>query len=130
MTVDTDQKYQEKVEAAANILCQPKQIYHINKGHDEVAIPSVEEFYHVSSYPLLESMCFDTDISDGFAKVRAATLFGEIVRLHQRTKNPLKYVLTNSKYGNIVVIPATDTQESFSRDTTDKGWVGKNLLHS
>ena len=32
MTVDTDQKYQEKVEAAANMICQPKQRYHLNKG--------------------------------------------------------------------------------------------------
>ena len=31
MTVDTDQKYQENVEASANILCQLKQRDHINK---------------------------------------------------------------------------------------------------
>ena len=38
MIVDTDQKYQEKVEGAANMLFQIKQRYHINKVHDEVAI--------------------------------------------------------------------------------------------
>ena len=32
MTVDTDQKYQETVEEAANIYFQLKQINHINKG--------------------------------------------------------------------------------------------------
>ena len=40
-------------------------IFHINKGNDELAIPYVKEVAHVSSYPLLESMVFDTDISDG-----------------------------------------------------------------
>ena len=33
MTVDTDQKYQEKVEAASNIIYQLKLIDHLNKGH-------------------------------------------------------------------------------------------------
>ena len=49
----------------------------------------------MSSYPMLESMGFDTDISDGVAKMRAATLLGKIIRLHQRTKNLRKYVHTN-----------------------------------
>ena len=44
MTVETDQKYQEKVEAVAKILCRPKQRYHLNKGNDKVDIPCMEEF--------------------------------------------------------------------------------------
>ena len=36
MTVDTDQKHQEKVEAPANIICQLKQRDPINKGHDDI----------------------------------------------------------------------------------------------
>ena len=76
-----------------------------------MAIPEVEEFLHVYSYPMTESMGFDTDISDGVAKMRAATLLGEIVRLRQCTKNPLRYVHTNSNYGHIVAMPDYDTQE-------------------
>ena len=72
-------------------------------------IPSVKEVFHVSSYTILESMGFDTDISDGVVKMTAATLLGEIVCLHQCTNNTLKYVHTNSKYGNLVAIPASDT---------------------
>ena len=34
MTVYIDKKYQEKVEAAAKMLCQLKQRYQLNKGHD------------------------------------------------------------------------------------------------
>ena len=49
MTVDTDKKYEEKVEAAAKMLCQLKQIYHLNKGHDEMDIPEAKEVFHVSS---------------------------------------------------------------------------------
>ena len=94
MNVDKYQKYQEKVEVAANMLCQQKQRDKVNKRHEEMAIPAVEEVLSVSSYPILESMGFDTDISDGFAKMRSATLLGDIVRLHQRTTNILKYVLT------------------------------------
>ena len=56
-------------------------------------------------------MGFDTDISDGVAKMRAATLLGDIVRLHQRTKNPLKYVHANSKYWHIVAITDSDARE-------------------
>ena len=52
-------------------------------------------FVHVSSYELLEFVGFDTDISYGSAKIRAATHLGDNVRLHQRTKNTLKYVHTN-----------------------------------
>ena len=68
MTVDIDQKYQENFEAASNIICQLKQKYPINKGHDEMDIPDAEEVFHVSIYPPLESMSFDTDISDGVEK--------------------------------------------------------------
>ena len=74
-----------------------------------MAIPAVEEILNVSSYPILESMGFGTDISDGVAKMRSATLLGEIVLPHQRTKIPLKYVHTNSKYRHIVVIPDSNT---------------------
>ena len=70
---------------------------------------------HVSSYPILESIGFGTDISDGVAKMRAANILGEIFRLHQRTKNLLKYVHTNSNYGHPVVIPASETEEFLSR---------------
>ena len=59
---------------------------------------------------LIESMGFNTGISDGVAKMRAATLLGEIVRLYQGTKNLLKYVHTNSKYGHFFAIPSSDTQ--------------------
>ena len=129
MTVDTDQKHQEKIEAASNMICQLKQIYQLNKGHAKMYILSVEEVLHVSSYPMLEPMVFDADISAGFAKMRAATLLGENVRLHKCTKNPLNYVHTNSKYGHLVVIPYFETPESFSRSARYKGWVGKILLH-
>ena len=111
MTIDTDQKYQEKVEAAAKMLCQLKHIDHINKGHSNMDIPAVEEVLNVSSYPIIEYMGFGTDISDGVAKMMTATLLGEIFRLHQHTKNPLKYAHKNSKYGHLVAIPASDTQE-------------------
>ena len=53
MTVDTDQKYQEKFEADYNMLFQMKQMDNLNKGHDNMYIPAVEEVPHVSSYPLL-----------------------------------------------------------------------------
>ena len=110
MTVDTNQKYQEKVETAANMLCQLKQRDQLNKGHGDMDIPAVEEVLNVSSYPLLEYVGFDTDIYDGVAKMRAAAPLGDIFHLHQCTKNPLKYVHTNSKYGNLVAIPDSDTQ--------------------
>ena len=48
MAVDTDQKYQEKVEAAAKMLCKLKQIDHPNKGYGEMPIPAVEKVFHVS----------------------------------------------------------------------------------
>ena len=66
-------------------------------------------------------MGFDTGISSGVAKMWAATVLKEIVCLHQRTKNMLKYVHTNSNYGHLVAIPASDTQEYFSRAVRDKG---------
>ena len=65
----------------------------------------------MSIYPLLESMGFDSYISDGVAKIRSAALLGEIARLRQRTRNTLKYVHTNSKFGHFVAIPDSDTQE-------------------
>ena len=64
-------------------------------------------------------MGFYNDISDGVAKMRAATLLVDIFRLHQHTKNSLKYVHTNSKYGHLSALQAYDTQESFSRDARD-----------
>ena len=73
-------------------------------------------------------MVFDTDISDGVAKMRAATLLGDIGRLYQRTKTPLKYVQTNSKFGNVVSILASDTKEYFSKSAIDKVLVDKILL--
>ena len=94
-----------------------------------MAISDVEEVRHVSSYLLIESMGFDTDIYDGVTNIRASTILGDIVHLHQRTKNPLKYVHKNSKYGHIVTIPDYDTQESFSRAARDKVWVEKIILH-
>ena len=75
-------------------------------------------------------MGFDTDISDGVAKMRSATILGGIFRPHQRTKNPLNYFHTNSKYGNSVAIRDSDTQETFQRDARDKGWVDEILIHS
>ena len=44
-------------------------------------------------------MGFDTNISDRIAKMRAATLLGDIFQLHQRTKTLLKYVQKTSGYG-------------------------------
>ena len=61
--------------------------------------------------------------------MRAATILGEIVRLQQCNKNPLKYVHAISKYGNIVAITDSSTQESFSISARDKGWDDKILLH-
>ena len=74
-------------------------------------------------------MGFDTDISDEVAKIRSTTLLGEIVHLHQRTTNTPKYVHTNLKNGNLVEIPYSDTQGSFSRAARYKGWVDEILLH-
>ena len=74
-------------------------------------------------------MGFDTDISDGVAKSRATTILGDIVCLHQCTKNTLNYVHTNSNYGHIVAIPSSDTQESFSRFARYKGWIDNMLLY-
>ena len=91
-----------------------------------MAIPAVEEVSHVYSYLLLESMGFDTDISDGVAKMRAATLLGDIFRLHQCAKNPQKYVHTKSNYGHLVVMIDSDTQEYFSRAAREKCWVEKS----
>ena len=53
VTVDTDQKYQGKVETADNMLCKLKQIYQLNKWNDDMVIPDVEEVSYVSSYPLI-----------------------------------------------------------------------------
>ena len=65
-------------------------------------------------------MDFNTDIYDEVTRMRAATLLGDIARLHQPTKIMLRYFQTNSKYGNLVVIPDYDTQESFSRSARGK----------
>ena len=75
-------------------------------------------------------MCFYTDIFDGVTKMRAVTFLGDIFCLHERTNNPLKYVHTSSKYGNIVTITASDTKESFSRAVIDKGWVYYIIVNS
>ena len=61
--------------------------------------------------------------------MRAATLLGDIVGLYQCTKNMLNYVHKNSKYGHLVAITNSETQESFSRAARYKVWVGKILLH-
>ena len=75
-----------------------------------MGISPVEEVLHVFSYPMIESMGFETDISDGVKKMRAATILGDIFCLHQHTKNMLKYVHTNSKYGHLIAIPASYIQ--------------------
>ena len=64
-----------------------------------MAIIDVEEVLKMSIYPLLESMGFDTGIYDGFAKLRAATILGDILRLHKFTKNILKYVQKTQSMG-------------------------------
>ena len=74
-------------------------------------------------------MGFDTAIFDGVAKMRAATILGEIVSLHQCTKNPLKYVHTNSKYAHLFAIPASGIHESFKRAARDKGLVEEIQLN-
>ena len=53
MTVDTDKKYREKVEAASNMIFQLKQLDQLNKGYNEMAIPAVDKFVHVSIYPMI-----------------------------------------------------------------------------
>ena len=47
INVYTDQKYQEKVEAYANMLLFLKQRDQINKGHDDMDIPAEEEVSNV-----------------------------------------------------------------------------------
>ena len=68
-------------------------------------------------------MGFYTDISDGVSKMKAAALSGEVVRLHQRTKNMPKYVHMDSDYCHLVAILASDTHEYFSRSAREKVWV-------
>ena len=53
MTVDTDQKHQERFEASTNTLYQLKQRDQPNKGHGDMDISDVEVVFHVSIYPLL-----------------------------------------------------------------------------
>ena len=77
MTVDKYQKYQEKVEASAKMLCHLKQRYQLNKWYDDMTIPAMEEVLHVSSYPLLEYIGFHTDISDGFKTNEGSHYFFE-----------------------------------------------------
>ena len=67
------------------MICQPKQTDQLNKRHGKMDVSTAEEVLHVFIYPLLESMGFDTDISNGVSQMRAATLLGEIVRLHKIT---------------------------------------------
>ena len=50
---------------------------------DITAVGEVSQLY---SYPLIESIGFDTDISDGITKMRAATILIEIFHLHQYTE--------------------------------------------
>ena len=109
------------------MICQLKQIDQLNKGHSEMTISAVGVVLRVTIYPLLEYMDFCTDISDGVAKIGEATLLGDIFCLRQFTKNPLKHVHTNSKYGHLVSIPDSDTKESFSRAARDKLWVDKKI---
>ena len=45
INVDTDQKYRENVGADANMFFQLKQRDQLNEGHDNMAIPYVEEFF-------------------------------------------------------------------------------------
>ena len=102
MNVETNQQYQETVELYANVIFQLKQRYdklsiyivlcQIKKLRNDMDLPDVEDLVHVSSYPILEYMGFDTGIYDGFAKMRAATILGDILRLHKFTENILKYV--------------------------------------
>ena len=137
MTVDTDQQYQEIVEAASNMICQLRQKYdrlvitinicQINEGHDYLDIPAVEEVAHMSSCPILESMDFDIGIYDGVPKMREDTLLVDIFCPHKCTTNPLKYVPTKSKYGNFIVILDSSTQYFVSRSTREKCWL-KNLI--
>ena len=84
------------------MIFQLKQRDQLNKGRDDINLLAVEEVFHVTSYPLPESMGFDTNIYDGVTIMRAATLLVDIVRLRQCTKNTLKYVHTKSKYGHLV----------------------------
>ena len=58
-----------------------------------------------------------------------AAILGEIFHLRQGTKIPLKYFNTNSNYGDLFAVPASDTQNSFSRAARDKDWVEKNIFH-
>ena len=73
-------------------------------------------------------MDLDTDISDGVAKMRAATLLGEIVRLHQCTKNLLKYVQKNQSMGILLQYQLL-THRNFSSSARDKDWVEDIILH-
>ena len=80
----------------------------------------------MSRYPLLEYMGFDNDISDGVEKMRAAIPLVEIVRLHQHTKNPLKYVHTNSNYGHLSSMPSSDTQYLYLAALENNSWVSES----
>ena len=67
--VETDKQYQEMVEVSDNIIFQLKQrdywlssviiICQLIKWHDEFYTTTLEDVVCVSSYPMLESMCFD-----------------------------------------------------------------------
>ena len=109
MNVETNQQYQETVELYANVIFQLKQRYdklsiyivlcQIKKLRNDMDLPDVEDLVHVSSYPILEYMGFDTGIYDGSAKMRVATILGDILRLHKSTKNIMKYVQKHQSMG-------------------------------
>ena len=61
--------------------------------------------------------------------MRSANILGDIVCLHQRTKILLKYVHTNSKYGYLFEILASDTQGQFSISARNTGWFDIILIH-
>ena len=46
-------------------------------------------------------MGLDTDIFDGVTKIRAATIFGDISRLHKFTKNKVMYVQKTQIMGTL-----------------------------
>ena len=90
-------------------------IFQIKKGRDNMDISYVKKIAHVSCYIIMEYMGFDTGLYKGVAKIRVATLLGDIICLHQCTKTVMNYFHTNSKYGNFVSITVSETHESFSR---------------
>ena len=76
-------------------------IFQINKGHGNLAITELEEVAHVYSYTILKYIGFDTGIFDGVTKIKAATIFGDISRLHKFTKNKVMYVQKTQIMGTL-----------------------------